>query len=121
MQTKHILDIKLTARRYGKWAREGEGINYPSIQPFLRKATLDHGIPMLDDETAMRIHDATLIMRNVTPELYQVFMLRYVSNLSQGDVGREMRVSVPTIKSYLYAAHQSLKLLLTQNKCIFLA
>ncbi|XGW43027.1 hypothetical protein ACDK41_09870 [Haemophilus influenzae] len=48
-------------------------------------------------------------------------MLRYVSNLSQGDVGREMRVSVPTIKSYLYAAHQSLKLLLTQNKCIFLA
>ena len=42
---------------------------------------------MLDDETAMRIHDATLIMRNVTPELYQVFMLRYVSNLSQGDVG----------------------------------
>ncbi|EOX4860628.1 RNA polymerase subunit sigma-70 [Haemophilus influenzae] len=121
MQTKHILDIKLTARRYGKWAREGVGINYPAIQPFLRKATPDHGILMLDDETAMRIHDATLIMRNVTPELYQVFMLRYVSNLSQGNVGREMGVSVPTIKSYLYAAHQSLKLLLTQNKCIFLA
>ena len=37
MQTKHILDIKLTARRYGKWAREGEGINYPSIQPFYAK------------------------------------------------------------------------------------
>lgn len=34
MQTKHILDIKLTARRYGKWAREGVGINYPAIQPF---------------------------------------------------------------------------------------
>lgn len=121
MQTKHILDIKLTARRYGKWAREGEGINYPSIQPFLRKATPDNGIPMLDDETAMRIHDATLVMRKVTPELFQVFMLQYVSNLSQGEVGREMGVSVSTVKFYLYAAHQSLKLLLTQNKCIFLA
>lgn len=121
MQTKHILDIKLTARRYGKWAREGVGINYPAIQPFLRKSTPDHGIPMLDDETAMRVHDATLVMRKVTPETFNVFMLRYVSNLSVNDVCQKMGIKDTLYRQYHFAALESIKLLLSQNKCIFLA
>ncbi|MGY6772125.1 antiterminator Q family protein [Gallibacterium sp. ZY190522] len=118
----HITDnIKLIAKRYGKWANEGNGLGYPSIEPFLREAKRkQYGIPMLDDETAMQINHYSLIMRSVTPELYQVFMLRFVSMRSINQICKEMSVSPTTCKSYLYAALQSLKLLLTSNCCIFI-
>ena len=114
--------IKTTAKRYGKWCNEGNGIGFPVIQPFLREAgCAQYGIPILDDETAMKVHDCTITMRKVTPELYQVFMFKFVSGKTVNQICQEMQIKDTVYKQYLFAALQSLKLLLTQNKCIFLA
>lgn len=117
-----IDDIYTTAKRYGKWANEGHGLGYPAIQPFLKEAGKKHyGIPVLDDDTALKINACTIKMRAVTPELYQVFMLRFVSRKSLSTICQEMDISDSTAKKYLYAALQSLKLLLTENRCVFIA
>lgn len=114
--------IKVTAKRYGKWCNEGNGIGYPAIQPFLREAKMaQYGVPILDDKTAMKVHDCTLIMRKVTPELYQVFMLRFVARKSSANICREMEIKDTLYRQYLFAALQSLKLLMTESKCFFLA
>lgn len=117
-----IDDIHTTAIRYGKWANEGHGLGYPAIEPFLKEAEKwHHGIPVLDDDTALKINACTIKMRAVTPELFQAFMLRFVSGKSINKICQEMDVSDGTVKKYIYAALQSLKLLLTENQCIFIA
>ncbi|AOF53682.1 hypothetical protein BKG91_11670 [Rodentibacter caecimuris] len=116
-------DIKTIAKRYGIWANTRTGTEYPSIQPFMREVGYSnrHQGEPLSDDAAMIVHDCTLKMRAVTPDLYNVFMHRYVSGLEPAQVCKEMKIGSKTYKCYIYAALQSLKLLLTENKCIFLA
>lgn len=116
-------DIKTIAKKYGRWANTRIGTEYPSIQPFMREIDYSdryQGTPLSDD-VAMIVHDCTLKMRSVTPELYQSFMLRYVSRLETKQICQIMGVKDTTYKRNIYAALQSLKLLLTENKCTFIA
>ncbi|MCQ9122908.1 antiterminator Q family protein [Rodentibacter caecimuris] len=116
-------NIEALSISYGRWCRANPNISYPSMQPFLREATPEDRYPVipLSDEMGMLIHDKLLVMRKVSPLLFEVFMRKYVSKQEVKRILFELDIKEDFYKKHLLAAKQSLLLMLSENKCIFLA
>ncbi|MCR1838440.1 RNA polymerase subunit sigma-70 [Pasteurella caecimuris] len=123
MRSRCFTNIEALSVSYGRWSRANPNISYPSMQPFLREATYADRYPSmpLSDEMGMLIHDKLLIMRKVSPLLFEVFMRKYVSKQEVKRILLDLDIGETYYRTYLYAAKQSLLLMLSESKCIFLA
>lgn len=123
MRSRCFTNIEDLSVSYGRWSRANPNISYPSMQPFMREATSADRYPSmpLSDEMGMLIHDKLLIMRKVSPLLFEVFMRRFVSDQAPYEIRTDLDFSDVSYKKYLFAAKQSLLLMLSESKCIFLA
>ncbi|MCQ9124342.1 antiterminator Q family protein [Rodentibacter caecimuris] len=118
-----VTDIYHFGEKYGAWARSDDNIGYPAIQPFMKEAEKksDPSVEPFDDDTGMFVHDCLLKMRRITPEHFDIFMYKFVSRLGVQQICEKLDISDTTYKRNIYAALSSLKLLVTEDKCIFLA
>lgn len=116
----NVEDLSLS---YGKWSNANPNLSYPAMQPFLREASIEDKYPVIEmgDELGMLIHDKLLIMRKVSPLLFEVFMKRFVSGQNPYRIYTDLGFSDQTYKKYIFAAKQSLWMMLSENKCIFIA
>lgn len=123
MRSRCFTNIEALSVSYGRWSRANPNISYPSMQPFMREATYADRYPSmpLSDEIGMLIHDKLLIMSKVSPLLFEVFMRKYVSKQEVKEILFELDIKEDFYKKHLFAAKQSLLLMLSENKCIFLA
>ncbi|OOF39077.1 hypothetical protein BKK47_07560 [Rodentibacter mrazii] len=108
---------------YGQWSRDNPGTAYPSMQPFMREASFEDRYKVLpmNDELGMTIHEKLLIMQKISPLLFEVFMRKYVGREKPIKIQIAMNIARDSYKRYLFAAKQSLLLMLSENQCIFLA
>ena len=118
-----VTDMYHLGEKYGAWAHQIEHVGFPAIQPFMKEAekTSLSRVEPFDDETGMFVHDCLLVMKKVSPHLFEIFMYKYVSALSINQIQKKLDISNTTYKRDIYAALQSLKMMVCENKCIFLA
>ncbi|MEE6042043.1 hypothetical protein ACVND7_11400 [Avibacterium paragallinarum] len=128
-------DIKKVCTQWGYWATPRLGTEYPClsvsipIPPDESKRRVDP----ISEPLAEEIERCVLVMRKTTPELYDLFMVTYAYRLplyTEYDRNRvPVRVGILErfgIKKTRYfeqmkIAETALKLMLSKNKCIFLA
>lgn len=128
-------DIKKVCTQWGYWATPRLGTEYPSLSvsiPIPLDESQRRVIP-ISETLAEEMERCVLVMRKVTPELYDLFMATYAYRLplyTEYDRNRvPVRVGILErfgVKKTRYfeqmkIAETSLKLMLSQNICIFVA
>ncbi|QEH22041.1 hypothetical protein [Histophilus somni] len=131
----NLHDFKKKCRQWGYWATPRIGTEYPSISPSIPVPQDKYcgKVDPINEDLAMEFERCVLIMQKVTRELYDVFMVTYVYRLPlrneydkrriliRKGICETLDISETTYKKYLYTAETSLKLMLSQNRCIFVA
>ncbi|QDJ13807.1 hypothetical protein CEP45_08170 [Mergibacter septicus] len=128
-------DIKKICTQWGYWATPRLGTEYPCLSvsipvpPDESKRRVDPISELLAEE----IERCVLVMRKITPELYELFMATYAYRLpvyTEYDRNRvpvrigileRFGISKAQYFNQIKIAEVSLKLMLSQNKCLFLA
>ncbi|WKS98754.1 antiterminator Q family protein [Gallibacterium salpingitidis] len=128
-------DIKKICTQWGYWATPRLGTEYPSISISI-PIPIDESkrrICQISDDLALQIEQCLLVMSKVTPDLYDLFMATYAYRLplhTEFDrdyipvkIGLLERFGISKAQYFIQIriAETSLKLMLSQNKCIFLA
>lgn len=128
-------DIKKICTQWGYWATPRLGTEYPSISisiPIPIDESRRRILP-ISEALAEKIDECVLVMRKVTPELYDLFMATYAYRLPiYTELDRDrVPVRIGLLERFgickaqyfnqIKIAETSLKLMLSQNKCVFLA
>ena len=128
-------DIKKICVQWGYWATPRLGTEYPSISISI-PIPIDESkrrVCPINDDLALQIEQCLLVMRKVTPELYDLFMATYAYRLplyTEYDSARVpvrygilelFNISKAQYFNQMKIAETSLKLMLTKDECIFLA
>lgn len=128
-------DIKKICVQWGYWATPRLGTEYPSISISI-PIPIDESkrrVCPINDDLALQIEQCLLVMRKVTPELYDLFMATYAYRLplyTEYDSDRVpvrygilelFNISKAQYFNQMKIAETSLKLMLTKDECIFLA
>lgn len=131
----NLNNFKKTCHQWGYWATPRIGTEYPSITPSIPmpKDMLCGKSDPISEDLAMEMERCVLVMRKVTPDLYDLFMATYAyrapvrneydqhKTLVRKGICETFNISETTYKKFLYTAETSLKLMLSQNLCIFTA
>lgn len=135
MQQFNLNDFKKICRQFGYWATPRIGTEYPRITPSIPMPEDAHcgKVDQIPEALAWEIESCVLVMQKVTPELYDLFMATYAYRqpirneydkhnvLVRKGLCETFDMSETTYKKFLYTAETSLKLMLSQRKCIMLA
>lgn len=128
-------NIRRVFIQWGYWATPRLGTEYPSISISIPIPIDESGRRVLpiSEDLALKIEECLLVMRKVTPDLYELFMATYAYRLplyTEYDSDR-VPVRIGLLERFgisrtyyfdqLKIAETSLKLMLSQNKCVFLA
>lgn len=128
MNFKHIFV------QWGKWAKPRLEMDYPCVTRSIPLPQDKHGIPpKMDDDLAMKIHQCVITLKQVSPELYDIFIATYVYCLPKrneydrnGILVRKgiydtFNISPSTYEKWLFASGKAIALAMVQGKCIMLA
>lgn len=121
--------------QWGYWATPRIGTEYPclSVSVPIPVDKSQRRVMPINEELALRIERCVLVMRQVTPELYELFMATYAYRLplySEYDRNRRpirtgllegFGISKARYFNQIKIAEISLKLMLAKDECVFLA
>ncbi|POY44083.1 hypothetical protein C3007_07125 [Avibacterium gallinarum] len=128
-------DIKKVCTQWGYWATPRLGTEYPCLSVSI-PTPIDESKRRADpisEPLAEEIERCVLVMRKTTPELYDLFMATYAYRLplyNEYDHNRALvrmgileRFEIKKTRYFeqMKIAETALKLMLSKNKCIFLA
>ncbi|VGM95181.1 Uncharacterised protein [uncultured Avibacterium sp.] len=128
-------DIKKVCTQWGYWATPRLGTEYPCLSVSI-PAPIDESKRRADpisEPLAEEIERCVLVMRKTTPELYDLFMATYAYRLplyNEYDRNRALvrmgilerfGISKAHYFNQIKIAEISLKLMLSKERCIFLA
>ena len=128
-------NIRRVFIQWGYWAMPRLGTEYPSLSISIPLPPDESGRRVLpiSEDLALKIEECLLLMRKVTPDLYDLFMATYAYRLPiYTELDRDrVPVRIGLLERFgisrtyyfdqLKIAETSLKLMLSQNKCVFLA
>ncbi|KGQ46823.1 hypothetical protein [Gallibacterium anatis] len=128
-------NIRRVFIQWGYWATPRLGTEYPSLSISIPLPPDESGRRVLpiSEDLALKIEECLLLMRKVTPDLYDLFMATYAYRLPiYTELDRDrVPVRIGLLERFgisrtyyfdqLKIAETSLKLMLSQNKCVFLA
>ncbi|WP_258248056.1 antiterminator Q family protein [Aggregatibacter actinomycetemcomitans] len=121
------INIHKLSVQWGYWATprfEGE---YPRVSAGFAEMKRDarhestYRIEPISDELGMQVDGYMRIMREVTPELYDVFVLTFVKRWERCEIWKYLNLSRSEYYNRLDVAKKSLLLMLLSKDCIFLA
>ncbi|MEH8023907.1 hypothetical protein P9057_08225 [Gallibacterium anatis] len=128
-------NIRRVFIQWGYWAMPRLGTEYPSLSISIPLPPDESGRRVLpiSEDLALKIEECLLVMRKVTPDLYELFMATYAYRLplyTEYDSARVpvrygilelFNISKAQYFNQMKIAETSLKLMLTKDECIFLA
>lgn len=121
------MNMDKLAVQWGYWATPRYGTEFPRVAAGFSevKPNAEYAykfrIEPISDELGMQIEDCVKVMKKVTPELYDVFVLTYVKRWATKEIYRVLGISRREYFNRVKTAKVSLKLMLSKERCIFVA
>ena len=121
------ININKVSVQWGYWATprfEGE---YPRVSAGFTELKCDarylskYRVQPISDDLGMQIDKHMQVIKKITPELYDVFILTYVKRWDKSEIWRYLNLSKAEYFNRLKIAKTSLLLMIESNNCIFLA
>nr|DAR61075.1 MAG TPA: DNA-directed RNA polymerase subunit alpha [Caudoviricetes sp.] len=121
------ININKVSVQWGYWATPRYEGEYPRVSAGFAELKCDarylpkYRVQPIDDDLGMQIDGHMQIMKRVSPDLYDVFMLTYVKRWDKSDIWHYLNISKSEYFNRLKIAKTSLLLMIECNNCIFLA
>ena len=121
------ININKVSVQWGYWATprfEGE---YPRVSAGFTELKCDarylskYRVQPISDDLGIQIDKHMQVIKKITPELYDVFILTYVKRWDKSEIWRYLNLSKAEYFNRLKIAKTSLLLMIESNNCIFLA
>nr|DAR99364.1 MAG TPA: DNA-directed RNA polymerase subunit alpha [Caudoviricetes sp.] len=121
------ININKVSVQWGYWATPRYEGEYPRVSAGFAELKCDarylpkYRVQPITDDLGMQIDGHMQVMKRVSPELYDVFMLTYVKRWDNIDICRHLNLSRREYFQRLKTAKTSLLLMIECQKCIFVA
>ena len=113
--------------QWGYWATPRYEGEYPRVSAGFAELKCDarylpkYRVQPITDDLGMQIDGHMQVIKKVTPELYDIFILTYVKRWDKSDIWHYLNISKSEYFNRLKIAKTSLLLMIESNNCIFLA
>lgn len=112
------MQFERICEQWGKWATPRLGTEFPCVSAGIQGAERKQsGIVPISDEFGLLFDELIITMHKHTPELYEVFMLRYVYR--DDEAFKRLNISRKQFYIQLACAKVGLKLMLARMDYIF--
>lgn len=121
------INIDKVSVQWGYWATPRYEGEYPRVSAGFAELKCDarylskYRVQPISDDLGMQIDRHMQVIKKVTPELYDIFMLTYVKRWDKSDIWQYLNISKSEYFNRLKIAKTSLLLMIESNNCIFLA
>ena len=121
------INIDKVSLQWGYWATPRYEGEYPRVSAGFAELKCDarylskYRVQPISDDLGMQIDRHMQVIKKVTPELYDIFMLTYVKRWGKSDIWQYLNISKSEYFNRLKIAKTSLLLMIESNNCIFLA
>ena len=121
------INIDKVSVQWGYWATPRYEGEYPRVSAGFAELKCDarylpkYRVQPITDDLGMQIDRHMQVIKKVTPELYDTFMLTYVKRWGKSDIWQYLNISKSEYFNRLKIAKTSLLLMIESNNCIFLA
>lgn len=121
------INIDKVSVQWGYWATPRYEGEYPQVSAGFAELKCDarylpkYRVQPITDDLGMQIDGHMQVMKRVSPDLYDVFMLTYVKRWDKSDIWHYLNISKSEYFNRLKIAKTSLLLMIESNNCIFLA
>ena len=121
------INIDKVSVQWGYWATPRYEGEYPRVSAGFAELKCDarylskYRVQPISDDLGMQIDRHMQVIKKVTPELYDIFMLTYVKRWGKSDIWQYLNISKSEYFNRLKIAKTSLLLMIESNNCIFLA
>lgn len=121
------INIDKVSVQWGYWATPRYEGEYPRVSAGFAELKCDarylskYRVQPISDDLGMQIDRHMQVIKKVTPELYDIFMLTYVKRWDKSDIWHYLNISKSEYFNRLKIAKTSLLLMIESNNCIFLA
>lgn len=121
------INIDKVSVQWGYWATPRYEGEYPRVSAGFAELKCDarylskYRVQPISDDLGMQIDRHMQVIKKVTPELYDIFMLTYVKRWDKSDIWHYLNISKSEYFNRLKIAKTSLLLMIECNNCIFLA
>ena len=121
------INIDKVSVQWGYWATPRYEGEYPRVSAGFAELKCDarylskYRVQPINDDLGMQIDKHMQVIKKVTPELYDTFMLTYVKRWGKSEIWHYLNISKSEYFNRLKIAKTSLLLMIESNNCIFLA
>lgn len=121
------INIDKVSVQWGYWATPRYEGEYPRVSAGFAELKCDarylskYRVQPISDDLGMQIDNHMQLIKKVTPELYDIFILTYVKRWDKSDIWQYLNISKSEYFNRLKIAKTSLLLMIESNNCIFLA
>lgn len=121
------INIDKVSVQWGYWATPRYEGEYPRVSAGFAELKCDarylskYRVQPISDDLGMQIDRHMQVIKKITPELYDIFMLTYVKRWDKSDIWHYLNISKSEYFNRLKIAKTSLLLMIESNNCIFLA
>lgn len=121
------INIDKVSVQWGYWATPRYEGEYPRVSAGFAELKCDarylpkYRVEPITDDLGMQIDGHMQVIKKVTPELYDIFILTYVKRWDKSDIWHYLNISKSEYFNRLKIAKTSLLLMIESNNCIFLA
>lgn len=121
------INIDKVSVQWGYWATPRYEGEYPRVSAGFAELKCDarylskYRVQPISDDLGMQIDKHMQVIKKVTPELYDIFILTYVKRWDKSDIWQYLNISKSEYFNRLKIAKTSLLLMIESNNCIFLA
>lgn len=121
------INIDKVSVQWGYWATPRYEGEYPRVSAGFAELKCDarylpkYRVQPITDDLGMQIDRHMQVIKKVTPELYDIFILTYVKRWDKSDIWHYLNISKSEYFNRLKIAKTSLLLMIESNNCIFLA
>lgn len=121
------INIDKVSVQWGYWATPRYEGEYPRVSAGFAELKCDarylskYRVQPISDDLGMQIDNHMQVIKKVTPELYDIFILTYVKRWDKSDIWQYLNISKSEYFNRLKIAKTSLLLMIESNNCIFLA
>lgn len=121
------INIDKVSVQWGYWATPRYEGEYPRVSAGFAELKCDvrylskYRVQPISDDLGMQIDKHMQVIKKVTPELYDIFMLTYVKRWGKSEIWQYLNISKSEYFNRLKIAKTSLLLMIESNNCIFLA
>ena len=121
------INIDKVSVQWGYWATPRYEGEYPRVSAGFAELKCDarylpkYRVQPITDDLGMQIDRHMQVIKKVTPELYDIFILTYVKRWDKSDIWHYLNISKSEYFNRLKIAKTSLLLMIESHNCIFLA